>query len=121
MKVDLTPVKSLIIFATPLASKPKDIIAIGPIPARSVVKYTTNCFVPSLKLSKRFNNLPKNSITGVNAFRNCSPIGTIAVLRSCTCFLNLYIGDSEILFNSRSDNIASSSTVAVVNSATVCA
>ena len=109
---DLSVANSLIMFATPLASKPNVISASGPIAPRAIVIMVKNFLLPSprpLNFSKTF---PTNSTIGVRAFRNCSPTGARLTFKSSIAFLNLYVVDSSTLANSRSDKIANSSVVA---------
>jgi H+/gluconate symporter-like permease len=55
-------VNILIIFAIPLASKPKDINKIGPIPATPAISNVTNFFVPSPKPLKASSIFDTNSL-----------------------------------------------------------
>ena len=58
------------------------------------------------------------SIIGVTAFKNASPTGTIATLRSSTDFLNFIIAESAVFPNSLSDKFARSCTDAPARSST---
>ena len=105
----------LITLATPLAIRPKPIKNTGPITPAMAVRPTTNPFAPSSSSLNFLRMLVPNSSSGVTAFRNASPSGTRVTLMSSIAFWNLNIGESSILFISRSDSTASSSVVALVS------
>ena len=107
--------KPLIMFATPLAIRPKPMRNTGPMTPATAVSPTTNCFAPASNSLNFSRMLAPNSKTGVTAFKKASPSGTRVSLMSSIAFWNLNIGESSTLFNSRSERIASSSVVALVS------
>ena len=109
---------SLIIFATPLASKPNVIRRIGPSPPITVTITVIAFLVPSERLENLSANFAMISIIGVTVFKNASPTGTIAAFKSSTDFLNLFIAESAVLPNSWLDRFARSSTEAPARSST---
>ena len=119
LKNDFMLTNSFIMFAAPLAIRPNVISNIGPIPATARVAMLANCFAPSLRPLNPSRIFPTNSIIGVTAFRNASPTGASFAFTSSIDFWNLYIGESETFFISRSDRIASSSAVSFAKPATL--
>ena len=97
-------------FATPLASKPNVIRAIGPIAPIATVIMVIAFLVPSERLPNFSRIFATNSTMGVTASRNALPTGISATLRSSTVFLNLFIEDSAVIPSSCSDKAESSST-----------
>ena len=114
-------VNSFITFATPLAIRPNVIRSTGPIPATAKTSIETKLLVPSLRLLKPSKILVTNSMIGVTAFKKASPTGASFACILSIDFWNLNIGDSEILFISRSDSTANSSAVWFASPATVAA
>ena len=109
---------SLTIFAAPFASKPNVIKSAGPIIPTSVVATTINFFVPSLR-PLNFSNIPAIDFTiGVTASKNVLPIGAIVSFNVSTASLKFVPTAFSIVFNSRSDIIASSSTSILESSRT---
>ena len=80
---------SLIMLATPLASRPKVIRATGPTPPSIVTTVVIVALVPSLSLLNSPRALEANSAIGVTIFKNCSPSGIRLAFRSSRAFLNL--------------------------------
>ena len=75
--------------ATAFATKPNPIKRTGPTPASATVRIVKNFLLPSPRLLNLSRIFPTNSTIGVSAFKNCSPTGAIATLRSSIDFLNL--------------------------------
>ena len=99
----------MIRFATPLATKPNVIRAIGPIPATTAVTIAIAFLVPSPRLLNFSNNLETNSTIGVAACKNAFPTGTKLTLSCSILFWNLILVAFSTLPSSRSDKMASSS------------
>ena len=105
-------------FAAPLAIKPNAINNVGPIMPTRVEAITINFFVPSPRLLN-FSRSPATAFTiGVTASKNVLPIGAIVSFKLSTAALKFVPTAFSIVFNSRSDKMASSSTSILESSKT---